>query len=196
MIHNMFSHPLAPGTKAVVSNCLYFNGTWEYEFPFEPGYDEGRNATFRTFRAGKTVRRGRGKGAPGPQMTYMAGKLDFPYYRNETLGLEILSLPYEHGERSEEISEAHMFLVKPTTGGEAAYTQLERSFSRLHFQEIFQRMQPVYGLVELPRMKMEFQANLRDVLGDMGAGQGWESLCHAQAYKGCSRATAAETSPR
>ena len=29
MITDMFSRPLAQNTKAVVSNCLYFNGSWE-----------------------------------------------------------------------------------------------------------------------------------------------------------------------
>lgn len=157
MIADMFSQPPAPGTKAVVSNCLYFNGSWEYEFLFEPGMvgGEGRNDSFHTFTGEKTV-------------TYMSAKLDFPYYRNESQGLEILSLPYEHDVRNEEISEAHMFLMRPTEEGQAAYQQLERTFSTLNFEDIFQSMEPSYGEIEVPRMKMEFQANLREALKDIG----------------------------
>ena len=44
------------------------------------------------------------------QMTYMSVKLDFPYYKDDTL--EIFSLPYEHDQLNEEISEAHMFLMR------------------------------------------------------------------------------------
>ena len=43
-------------------------------------------------------------------MTYMSVKLDFPYYKDDTL--EIFSLPYEHDQLNEEISEAHMFLMR------------------------------------------------------------------------------------
>merc|ERR1712172_432607 len=53
LIPRMLERPVAPTSKAVVSNCLYFNGTWEYEFLFEPD-EEGvnlgsRNDTFRSF---------------------------------------------------------------------------------------------------------------------------------------------------
>merc|ERR1712002_147711 len=92
MIRNMFTQPIDAGTKAVISNCIYFNGSWEYEFLFEPGIEEGRNASFHTF-SGDT------------QVTYMSAKLDFPYYGDDALGMEILSLPYEHDARNEEISE-------------------------------------------------------------------------------------------
>ena len=48
---------------------------------------------------------------PNPlQMSYMSVKLDFPYYKDDTL--EIFSLPYEHDQLNEEISEAHMFLMR------------------------------------------------------------------------------------
>jgi len=155
MIQNMFAQPVSPGTKAVVSNCLYFNGSWEYEFLFEPGEWEGREGNFHSFNTEK-------------QVTYMSSKLDFPYYRNESLGMEILSLPYEHDLRNEEISEAHMFLILPTEEGQEAYEALESKFTALQFQDIFQRMEPAYAEIELPRMKMEFAANLKGHLEDIG----------------------------
>merc|ERR550519_2040845 len=84
LIPKMLERPVAPTSKAVVANCLYFNGTWEYEFIYEPD-EEGvnlgsRNDTFRSFNKEE-------------EMTYMSVKLDFPYYKDETL--EIFSLPYE-----------------------------------------------------------------------------------------------------
>jgi len=155
MIRNMFTQPIDAGTKAVISNCIYFNGSWEYEFLFEPGIEEGRNASFHTF-SGDT------------QVTYMSAKLDFPYYRDDALGMEILSLPYEHDARNEEISEAHMFLIRPTRPGLEAFQALEQAFTALQFQDIFQKMEPAYAEIELPRMTMEFQANLKHVLADIG----------------------------
>jgi len=155
MIEEMFTQPVSPGTKVVVSNCLYFNGSWEYEFLFEPGIDEGRNDSFHSFSGDR-------------QVTYMSAKLDFPYYKDEDLGMEILSLPYEHDVRNEEISEAHMFLIRPIEDGQEAYETLESKFTSLHFQDVFQKMEPAYAEIELPRMKMEFQANLKDYLADIG----------------------------
>ena len=83
MIQNMLTVPVSPETKVVVSNCLYFNGTWEYEFLFDPPYFSGILGMFDSFGTKKAI-------------TLMTSTLDIPYYKDEGLGLEILSLPYEH----------------------------------------------------------------------------------------------------
>ena len=70
--------------------------------------------------------------------------------------------------RNEDISEAHMFLMLPTTEGQKAYQELESRFLTMNFEELFQKMEPVYAEVELPRMKMEFQTNLKGALEDIG----------------------------
>jgi len=158
MIQEMFTVPVSPETKVVVSNCLYFNGTWEYEFLFDqfdpPNF--GRiPSQFDSFGVLKNI-------------TLMTSTLDLPYYKDEELGLEILSLPYEHDVRNEEISEAHMFLMMPTKTGKEAYEELETKFLTLNFEDIFQKMEPNYAQIELPRMQMEFQSNLKKVLEDIG----------------------------
>merc|ERR1712123_311923 len=122
MIREMFTVPVSPETKVVVSNCLYFNGTWEYEFLFDqfdpPNF--GRiPSQFDSFGVLKNI-------------TLMTSTLDLPYYKDEELGLEILSLPYEHDVRNEEISEAHMFLMMPTKTGKEAYEELEIKFLTLN----------------------------------------------------------------
>jgi len=155
VIDNMFTVPVSPQTKVVVSNCLYFNGTWEYEFVFEPPDFVGIEGEFSSFGGKKNI-------------TLMSATLDIPYYKDEALGMEILSLPYEHDVRNEDISEAHMFLMMPTATGQEAYEELERKFLTLNFEDIFQKMEPAYAEIELPRMKMEFQSNLKEVLADIG----------------------------
>jgi len=155
MIRRMFTIPVSPQTKMVVSNCLYFKGNWEYEFLFDPPYFTGIDATFNSF-------------STRTNLTLMTSTLDLPYYKDENLGMEILSLPYEHDVRNEDISEAHMFLMLPTKTGQAAYQELESKFLTTNFEELFQKMEPVYAEIELPRMKMEFQTNLKGVLKDIG----------------------------
>ena len=61
-----------------------------------------------------------------------------------------------------------MFLMMPTKTGKEAYEELESKFLTLNFEEIFQKMEPVYAEIELPRIKMEFQSNLKKVLEDIG----------------------------
>ena len=70
--------------------------------------------------------------------------------------------------RNEEISEAHMFLMLPTKEGKEAYEELEKKFLTLNFEEIFQKMEPAYADIELPRMKMEFKSNLKKALENIG----------------------------
>jgi len=155
MIRDMFTIPVSPQTKLVVSNCLYFKGNWEYEFVFEPPHFTGIDATFNSFNS-------------QTNLTLMESTLDLPYYKDENMGMEILSLPYEHDVRNEDISEAHMFLLLPTEEGEEAYQELESRFSKTNFEDVFQKMEPVYAGIELPRMKMEFQTNLKGPLENIG----------------------------
>jgi len=155
MIRDMFTTPVSPSTKVVVSNCLYFKGLWEYEFLFDPPDFVGIPTEFKSFDHQKNL-------------TLMTATLDLPYYKDENIGLEILSLPYEHDIRNEEISEAHMFLMLPTKEGREAYEELEKKFLTLNFEEIFQKMEPAYADIELPRMKMEFQSNLKEALQNIG----------------------------
>ena len=83
MIRDMFTTPVSPSTKVVVSNCLYFKGLWEYEFLFDPPDFVGIPTEFKSFEHQKNL-------------TLMTATLDLPYYKDENIGLEILSLPYEH----------------------------------------------------------------------------------------------------
>ena len=54
------------------------------------------------------------------------------HYEHDSPSISSLTVP--HSVRNEDISEAHMFLMRPTEEGQAAYDQLERSFSTLNFE--------------------------------------------------------------
>jgi len=155
LIRDMFKNPLHPETKVVVSNALYFNGSWEYEFLFEPPYSVGIPAEFKSFQRQIPI-------------TLMEATFDYPYFKDETNGFEIISLPYEHDAKNEEISEAHMFLILPSEEGEEAYQRVESKFQNLNFQEIFDNMSVVFGDVLLPRMELKFSTNLGSFLSSIG----------------------------
>jgi len=155
LIKEMFKEPVSADSKIVLSNALYFNASWEYEFLFDPPQFVGMDVEFDSF----------GKKVP---LTLMEATFDYPYYKDESNGFEIISLPYEHDVRNEEISEAHMFLMLPTKQGKGAFEHLENQFSNLEFQSIFEKMQPVFGDILLPRMEMDFTANLGPYLARIG----------------------------
>lgn len=155
LIKDMFKEPVSADSKIVLSNALYFNASWEYEFLFDPPQFVGIDIEFNSFE----------KKIP---VTLMEATFDYPYYRDDDIGLEIVSLPYEHDVRNEEISEAHMFLMLPTKTGRDAFEDLERKLPSLNFEEIFEKMEVVFGDILLPRMEMEFTANLGPFLSGIG----------------------------
>ena len=61
-----------------------------------------------------------------------------------------------------------MFLILPTTEGKEAFEAVERKLQIINFQEVFDRMGVVFGDILLPRMEMEFSANLGPFLADLG----------------------------
>lgn len=155
LIQNMFTEPVPPQSKLVISNALYFNGSWEYQFLFSPPEYSGIRTTFLSFN--KKV-----------NLTLMTATLDFPYLEDRHAGYRIASLPYQNEGGTEGVSEAHMFLIQPIQSGEEAFLALEKQLDSVNWEEVFDKMSPVFGEIHLPRMRMEFQANLADHLAELG----------------------------
>ena len=61
-----------------------------------------------------------------------------------------------------------MFLMLPTRKGKEAFETLENQLPNLDFEQMFEKMQPVFGDILLPRMEMEFTANLGPYLSGIG----------------------------
>ena len=61
-----------------------------------------------------------------------------------------------------------LFSLRPSQEGEAAFEELERTFASLDFEEIFQKMEITNAGLELPKMKLDFSANLKPALQDIG----------------------------
>ena len=61
-----------------------------------------------------------------------------------------------------------LFSPRPSQEGEAAFEELERTFASLDFEEIFQKMEITNAGLELPKMKLDFSANLKPALQDIG----------------------------
>ena len=61
-----------------------------------------------------------------------------------------------------------MFLILPSKEGKEEFEMLERKLLSLDFPDIFERMGVVFGDILLPRMELEFSANLGSFLSTIG----------------------------
>lgn len=61
-----------------------------------------------------------------------------------------------------------MFLILPSKEGKESFEAVERKLLTLNFEEVFDKMGVVFGDILLPRMEMEFSANLGPFLADLG----------------------------
>lgn len=61
-----------------------------------------------------------------------------------------------------------MFLILPSKEGKQEFEMLERKLLSLDFPDIFERMGVVFGDILLPRMELEFSANLGSFLSTIG----------------------------
>ena len=85
-----------------------------------------------------------------------------------TLALRLPSFPL--GQQPQQLEQA--LLARAATDDARAtlqaFEELERTFASLDFEEIFQKMEITNAGLELPKMKLDFSANLKPALQDIG----------------------------
>ncbi|MCQ8893731.1 MAG: serpin family protein [Methanolinea sp.] len=135
-----------PTTCLVITNAIYFKGTWKKQFETE----ETKDAAFRT---------GDGSTVQVPMMQRTDENATFGYM--ETGTFQALSLPYESG-GDRDIS---MLLILPKDDSLAA---VERSFDIDLTQDIQSRLVEQRVQVYIPRFSFETKYFLPRVLSSMG----------------------------
>jgi len=135
-------------TRFILTNAVYFKGTWVYTFPV-------KDTAIETFNLeqGGTVQ---------TQMMHLKGSFSYTEpYEPALSGLKILELPYNGRDLS-------MLLLLPRTGGLA---ELESMASAQTLSEWCSRLNPMFlkdGRVSLPRFKLETNYDLKTALANMG----------------------------
>lgn len=132
---------LAPDTRLVLTNAIYFKGDWEDEF----SEDRTEDAPFH-LADGTTV-----------DVPLMRQSGRFVYGENESL--QLLRLPYAGGDVS-------MLILLPRA--DSSLDELARQLSGEQLVEWQQTMRRRRARVFLPRFRMETQFGLADVLAEMG----------------------------
>ena len=127
-------------TAAVITNAVYFKGTWLVQFPKEDT------------REGKFWR-----GEDGIDAEFMHVKDNFGYA--DTGGTQVLRLPYE-GDR------LSMLAVLP--GGTGGLERLEAEMSAKQMSEYIEMLEPQDVVVSLPKFETKTKYDLQKSLVDLG----------------------------
>jgi serpin B len=135
-----------PGTRLVITNAIYFKGTWRKQFEKEGTGDAG----FLT---------GSGKTVQVPMMQRIDENATFGYMETDTF--QALSMPYESG-GSQTIS---MLIILPK---DSSTSEVERSLDTGLYDDIRSRLVEKRVKVFIPRFSMETKYFLPRVLSEMG----------------------------
>lgn len=135
-----------PSTVLVITNAIYFKGTWLKQFDPDKTMEEdfilGDGTTLRV-----------------PMMTRT--DKDAEYWYTETDNLQVLGMPYAHN-KGKGLS---MLVLLPK---ETDLESIEASLSALRLEELNQALTYQRVMVSFPRFKMETTYSLSDTLSEMG----------------------------
>jgi len=142
-IKNLISEgQINPLTTLVITNAIYFKGTWQYQF----NIDDTREMDFR-ISPENTVK---------TQMMFLKNEdAKFNYFETELL--QILELPYD----GEEIS---MFVILP----KGNLDSIDDEINIESFLELKSEMEKEEVLIYLPKFKLDTKYLLKEYLSDMG----------------------------
>jgi serpin B len=149
---------ISPTTRLVITNAIYFKGTWVKQFDANKTTDED----FRT-GSGTTVR------VPMMQRT----DVDAIYRYNETDTLQVLAMPYGSGNGAQQSkpyepgkgTQLSMLVLLPRNGDLDA---VGRSLDLASLDELSQHLRYRRVMVYFPKFTMQTKYSLPDALGAVG----------------------------
>ena len=140
------SGSINPLTRLVITNAIYFKGTWVKQF------DE-KKTTVEDFRTGTAMT------VPVPMMQRTDKNATFGY--TETGNLQVLQMPYE----SDSGKQLSMLVLLPKDGNLAS---LEQSLDASTLSELQQNLSIKQVIVYFPKFTMETKYSLPRTLSAMG----------------------------
>ncbi len=132
---------LSPDAVMVLLNAIYFKGQWKYEFP-------NRQSMIRTFHLLN------GDTSLTPMMTQTE---KFMYAESD--GVQIVELPYSGDDLS-------MLIVLPDES--EPYEEFLKSLTTQRINDWRRQLSQAKGTVTIPKIKLDYELNLNDILKSMG----------------------------
>lgn len=147
-ITTLFDSLPSQDTKAVIVGVLHFKAPWEFPFfdrhtKLKPFFVNGRRSN-----SDRVV-----------QMMNNGGK--FPYYKDTTLDLEILGLPYEGGKTV-------MYVILPNDSSAAKLDKLEKTLTSTNIEHLVNSTKSTEVVILFPKMRLESSMDLKEVLESLG----------------------------
>lgn len=91
----------------------------------------------------------------------MANGGEFPYYKDNDLGCEVLGLPYK-GNKST------MYIIKPFHSSQTTLREFESRITEAHLHNWVNKAETAGVVVLFPKMKIESTIDLRETLKILG----------------------------
>ena len=139
-INQIVNAPIDPATILFLINAIYFKGAWTYEFDKKKTVD-GR---FTNLTGGKMH-----------PMMHQSG--EYPYLKGDDF--QAVNLPYGKGRVS-------MYIFLPDE--DLSLAEFQRRLNAGSWNDWMSRFRQREGDIALPRFKLEYEANLNDVLKALG----------------------------
>lgn len=137
---------ITPMTRLVITDAVYFKGTWVRQFD----KNKTREADFR-LSSGKSV--------PVPMMERTDEDAVYPYAETDTI--QLLEMPYEHGN----VTKLSMLILLPKNDDLAA---AEKYLDPHNLSELQSSSSSRHVMVYFPKCTFETKYTLRQTLAEMG----------------------------
>ncbi|KAF2899687.1 hypothetical protein ILUMI_06494 [Ignelater luminosus] len=137
-----------PETNAIVASVLYFQAAWQ--FPFFNGHTK-----LHAFYSN-------GRKKPSTRMVeMMSNGGEFPYYKDQRLGVEIMGFPYKGNQTT-------MYVIMPFQSNKERLRELENSLTPADIDHLVGNTRYTETVTLFPKMRLESTINLRNTLEMMG----------------------------
>ncbi|XP_056634306.1 serine protease inhibitor 28Dc-like [Diorhabda sublineata] len=147
-ITDILTEAPSPSTKVVVASAMYFKAKWEHPFL------EGQTARRPFFPNGR-------KTVTDIKVDMMANIGYFPYFKDVTLGCEILGFPYQG-------NGSVMYIIMPFNSNAKKLKEFEEKLTTSDLEYLTEKTVPTNALILLPKMRIESTIDLKSVLSKLG----------------------------
>lgn len=135
-------------TNAIIASVLYFQAAWQFPFfnghtKLHPFYTNGRKK-------------------PSTRMVeMMSNGGEFPYYKDQRLGVEIMGFPYKGNQTT-------MYVIIPFESNKEKLRQVENSLTPADLDHLVGSTRYTETVILFPKMRLESTVDLRSTLEMMG----------------------------